>query len=99
MEAVQRLEFDNGRGGRLVGALHRPAGWQRGRAVVVAHGMLSSKDSDKMRQICEAAAGAGRLALRFDFGGRGESRGDGSDLSFSGDLEDLRRALEQLRGL
>jgi putative redox protein len=99
MDAVQHVEFDNGRGRRLAGLLHRPDAWQHGTAVVVAHGMLSSKDSDKLRDICQAACSLGWLALRFDFSGRGESRAEPTELSFSGDLEDLRSALGLVRGL
>jgi len=63
--------------------MHHPEQGPTTSGVVVAHGMLSSKESDKHRMICEAAASAGTLALRFDFRGRGDSDGDPSILTVS----------------
>ena len=97
MEPVERIKFDNARGQPLVGLLHVPAGAATGTGVVIAHGMLSSKDSDKHRNLCETLAEHGHLALRFDFSGRGESKGVDTELSFRSDLDDLRRALAFLR--
>ena len=97
MEPVERVRFDNARGQPLAGLLHVPAGAAPETGVVVAHGMLSSKDSDKHRDLCESLAEHGHLALRFDFSGRGESKSVDTELSFTSDLDDLRRALGFLR--
>jgi pimeloyl-ACP methyl ester carboxylesterase len=63
--------------------------------------MLSSKDSEKHRRICEAAAVRGRLAMRFDFAGRGESEGPPRLLTVTREIEDLRAAVLsiQARGI
>jgi pimeloyl-ACP methyl ester carboxylesterase len=61
--------------------------------------MLSSKNSDKHRLICEAATAAGCAALRFDFRGRGESDGDPSILTVSNEIEDLTAAISSVRAL
>jgi len=61
--------------------------------------MLSSKDSDKHRLICEAAAATGCAALRFDFRGRGDSGGDQSVLTVSNEIEDLTAAITSVRAL
>jgi pimeloyl-ACP methyl ester carboxylesterase len=84
---------------RLAGVLHTPAGEPSGLGVVVAHGMLSSKDSDKHRAFCEAAAGLGATALRFDFRGRGSSDGEAHDLTVSHEVEDMTAAIAHLRDL
>ena len=97
MESVEHITFDNARGQPLVGLLHVPGGATPETGVVIAHGMLSSKDSDKHRKLCEALAEQGHLALRFDFSGRGESKSVDTELSFTSDLDDLRRALGFLR--
>jgi uncharacterized protein len=68
-------------------------------AVLVAHGMHSSKQSDKHRRICDEAARLGHLALRFDFAGCGESEGRPEDVGFTGEIDDLRSAMAAARGL
>jgi pimeloyl-ACP methyl ester carboxylesterase len=89
MAATETIRFETPAGLWLAGVLHRPQIEDNGLGVVVAHGMLSSKDSDKHRLICEAVAAGGATALRFDFRGRGESDGDPSDLTVSNEVEDL----------
>ncbi len=83
----------------LAGRLHLPPDRSLRRAVVVAHGMLSSKTSAKHTAICDALASAGVAALRFDFRGRGDSPGRLADLTVSGEVDDLRAAAGRLREL
>ena len=90
-----RIETPTGLG--LAGVLHHADNEGNRLGVVVAHGMLSSKDSDKHRSICEAAAEAGAVALRFDFRGRGESDGDPADLTVSNEIEDILASIASLR--
>jgi alpha/beta superfamily hydrolase len=59
--------------------------------------MLSSRSSPKHVAVCERAAAAGAMALRFDFAGRGESAGTPDDLTVSGELDDLRAAVDLVR--
>jgi len=74
--AVHRLTIPTG-GGRLAAALHLPEAGQRPwPCVVTAHGLLSSKDSDKYVQIGEVFTQAGIAVCRFDFRGCGESQGN-----------------------
>ncbi len=42
-------------------------------AIICCHGLLSSKESTKYLAIAEELAGAGLIAVRFDFSGCGES--------------------------
>ena len=92
------LGFLSRRGLMLRGSLHRPTSRASG-AVVVCHGMLSSRASEKHFLICEGAAGGGFVALRFDFAGRGESEGGPDDLTISGELADLQAAIGLVRDL
>ncbi len=96
MAPIETVSFTGRRGRRLVGSLHRPPAAPT-RGVVVAHGMLSSRASPKHVALCERAAAAGRLALRFDFAGRGESEGGPGDLTVSGEIDDLAAAIEEVR--
>jgi dienelactone hydrolase len=86
----------NGRNQRLSGVWHAPD-LDSDRAAVVAHGLLSSKDSSKHRAVCERLAAEGIAALRFDFAGRGESAGSFAELTTSGEVEDLRAAVTAAR--
>lgn len=98
---LEEVRFRSRRGRVLAGVLHHPQGTAPTTAVVVAHGMLSSKASAKHVAVCERAAAAGALALRFDFAGRGGSEGTPSDLTVSGECADLEGALDAVaaRGL
>lgn len=96
---VQSAEvtFPGRPGRRLAGTWHTPsAGPVRG-AVVVAHGMLSSRASPKHRELCDRAASHGLAALRFDFAGRGESVGVPGDLTVTGEIADLLAAVAWVR--
>jgi len=101
MAATETTRIETPAGLRLAGVVHHPQIEGNRLGVVVAHGMLSSKDSDKHRSICEAVAAGGATALRFDFRGRGESEGDPSDLTVSNEIEDLLASVASLgsRGL
>ena len=48
MSREERVTFSNNRGQRLVGILHRPAGREPNAAVILCHGMESSKESEKL---------------------------------------------------
>jgi uncharacterized protein len=87
-------------GQQMVGMLHLPDR-RRGRvpAVVFFHGFTGTKIEPhrifvKMaRALCEA----GFAVLRFDFRGSGDSAGDFSMMTISGELTDARAALRFLR--
>jgi predicted alpha/beta-hydrolase family hydrolase len=98
MKDRERLTIHNLRGQALAAILHRPAS-STTTGVIVAHGMLSSKDSPKHEKICSQAAQAGLMALRFDFRGRGESEGDPERLTVSKEIHDLRAVVAAMREL
>ena len=97
MATLESVSIPSAPGIQLAGLLHNPDDRSSHACVVVAHGMLSSKGSDKHRMICEAAAEAGVLALRFDFRGRGDSGGDPSILTVSNEIEDLSAVIAFVR--
>ena len=97
MTTLESVSIPSAPGIQLAGLLHHPDDRYSHACVVVAHGMLSSKGSDKHRMICEAAAAAGVLALRFDFRGRGDSDGDPSILTVSNEIEDLSAVIAFVR--
>jgi fermentation-respiration switch protein FrsA (DUF1100 family) len=97
MMAVHRLTIPTG-GGRLAAALHLPEAGQRPwPCVVTAHGLLSSKDSDKYVQIGEVFTQAGIAVCRFDFRGCGESQGNLAETTLAQRVADLRAVVEMMR--
>jgi pimeloyl-ACP methyl ester carboxylesterase len=93
----ERLSFTNSRGDKLSGVLHHPtSGTPRG-AVILCHGMESNKNSEKIVSLGAALASRGILALRFDFSYVGESTGRFEDITYSGEVDDLRAAYALVR--
>jgi alpha/beta superfamily hydrolase len=94
MAREERISFRNLRGQHLIGILHHPSTTHPTAAVVVCHGMESSKESEKLVALSRQLSERGILALRFDFGCSGESEGKFEDVTYSGEVEDLRAAYE-----
>jgi len=92
----EAFSFPGAGGVELRGVLHLPAG-RAASAVLLCHGMLSSKDGTKQVALARALCEQGQAALRFDFQGRGESGGDLLGLSLTRELLDARAALAELR--
>ncbi len=80
----------------LAGVLHLPdQGAKAG--VLICHGLLSDKDSQKHSLLARMLCEVGIAALRFDFEGRGQSPGDMLDLSFSRQVIQASAALDTLK--
>lgn len=92
MDWTEDIEVVNQRGLRLVATVHRPER-PDGRAVVVCHGMLSSRSSPKHQGICRALARRGVTAARLDFAGRGDSEGSTEGITYEGQIDDLESLL------
>jgi pimeloyl-ACP methyl ester carboxylesterase len=88
----EKISFENRRGDRLVGVLHHPQPEPACGAVILCHGMESDKNSAKLVYLSRELAARGALALRFDFSFVGESSGKFEDITWSGEVEDLRAA-------
>ena len=86
------VTFHNRRGDTLHGVLHHPSGKSLKGAVILCHGMDSDKNSEKLILLGRKLADQGVLALRFDFAYVGESSGKFEDITYSGEVEDLRAA-------
>ena len=82
----------------LSAVLHEPAGAPRWPAVVTAHGLLSSKASDKYLRLAAALPPHGIALCRFDFRGCGESGGALADATLSAWLRDLQAVITWVRG-
>jgi len=82
----------------LAGRLHRPSAPPRALAVI-SHGLLSSKDSEKLTRLAAALARAGHLTLRFDHVGCGDSPGDIADTTLTGRRDEFLAGVQMMRGL
>ena len=81
----------------LAGRLHRPSGPAKG-AVVIAHGLFSSMQSQKLTALAEALAGGGFTALQYDNTGCGDSPGDINLTTVTSRRDELLSAAEFLAG-
>lgn len=89
-------------GRQVVGMLHMPVR-RKGQIPVVVffHGFTGTKvESHRIFvKMARVLAGVGIAALRFDFRGAGDSEGDFSSMTLSGELKDARAALRFVRTL
>ncbi len=72
----------------IAGLLHLPHR-KPAPGIITAHGLFSSKDSDKFITIADDFTARGLAVIRFDFGGCGESSGSVSDTTVSRRLNEL----------
>jgi len=89
MRTAKPLSIATEQGLCLAAVVHHPVRHPR-LCAIVAHGMLSSKESLKHQRICGSLAEDGVLALRFDFRGRGDSEGDPALVTVSNEVADLK---------
>ena len=92
MDHEERVSFPNGRGQTLAGVLHRPRAGHFPAAAILCHGMESNKESEKIVALSRKLAEKGILALRFDFAYAGESSGKFEEITYSGEVDDLKAA-------
>lgn len=84
----------NCRGETLKGVLHLPARAGRGSAAILCHGMESNKESEKLVALSRSLSERGIVSLRFDFSCAGESSGRFEEITYSGEVEDLKAAFQ-----
>src|SRR5215210_8369845 len=92
---TQSFDFPGSQGQRLSGRLDLPEGTPRAFAIL-AHCFTCSKNSVASVRIARALAARGIGVLRFDFTGLGQSSGDFSHATFSGDVADLAAAARMM---
>ena len=96
---MEKVVFQNALNQRLSGWLHRgPASGELGPTVVLCHGMMSSKEGTKQKAFAVGLGKLGLSVLRFDFSFCGESEGKFEEISFAQEVDDLRCAVEWVRG-
>jgi uncharacterized protein len=84
---------------RLFGCLHLPRATPRDRGVVLCHpfGHEAIQFHRALGQLAQLLAGAGFAVLRFDAFGCGDSAGRSDELRLAGWLDDIARAVDELR--
>lgn len=88
---MKKINFQNPKGKRLVGVLHSPKE-KTDKIVIICHGFTANKDRDRLVKIGDVYAENGIAALRFDFGGSGESYD--TAISIGDQVDDLKSAIE-----
>jgi hypothetical protein len=92
----QAIEFESA-GLTLRGVLHAPeAGATPRPALILCHGFGGSCRGAGHPELARALAGAGYVALRFDFRGCGQSAGERGSVICAEEAEDLRAAIDFL---
>jgi pimeloyl-ACP methyl ester carboxylesterase len=93
----EKVSFSINGAKTIVGILHHPAGESPRGAIILCHGMDSSKNSEKLVSLARGLATRGFLTLRFDFAYVGESSEKFEDITYSGEVADLREACSFIR--
>ncbi len=96
---TEAVAMTSRRGVRLAGVLHLPAAGPVSAerpAVVLCHGMESTKEGTKHQELAARLGALGYPCLRFDFSYVGESGGNFEELTISGEVEDLGGAVDFL---
>ena len=91
----EAFDFEGEQGQRLAGRLDLPDGPPQG-CVLFAHCFTCTRDSRAAVHLARTLAARGLAVLRFDFTGLGESGGEFSESSFSGNVRDLVAAAAAL---
>jgi alpha/beta superfamily hydrolase len=93
---IEAVTFTNRREQILSGVLHPPSARSSSSGVILCHGMESNKESEKIVALAEMASDKGLWALRFDFACADEKIAKFEEITYTGELEDLRAAFEFL---
>lgn len=91
-----KVNFTNSEGHELSGYLELPLNQQPHSFVLFAHCFTCNKNYFAVKNVARALSRNGYGVLRFDFTGLGDSDGDFSDTTFSGNVKDLLSAAKFL---
>lgn len=78
------------------GIIEYPGTDRKSPAVLLSHGLYSSKDSEKYVMLSSVLSSEGFVAVRFDYHGSGESGGDISETNLTVRLDNLRTTYEYI---
>ena len=92
---MEKVSFKNSEGLELAGVLHTLEK-QADSAIIISHGFCSNKDRERTVEVANLYAENGFAALRFDFGGSGESYK--TEISVGKQVDDLKLAIEFVKG-
>lgn len=90
------VTFKNKRQQQLVGILHLPGEGSSPPVILMAHGFTDDKTCDNRLfvKFARHAAQQGFAVFRFDFAGSGDSEGEFTDVTVTGEIQDLESAIE-----
>ncbi|MHB8157838.1 MAG: alpha/beta hydrolase [Desulfocucumaceae bacterium] len=92
---MKSISFLNGRGQKLSGLLSPGPVQERSAVVIVCHGFSGSKEGQGMAvDMAQFLAKNGFSSFLFDFAGCGESEGKFEDITLSGQIDDLKSAVD-----
>jgi putative redox protein len=90
----EKISFKNSRNEELAGIFYT-SGQKDAPTLIVCHGFTGSKEGgDKACRMAEYFSQAGYDTLLFDFAGNGESQGKFEDISLTGQIDDLKCAVD-----
>ena len=98
MLTQEKLFFQNSRGARLSGILHHPTDNAQHGSVMLCHGMESNKNSEKLVYLGQALAERGILTLALILRTSANPSGKFEDITYSGEVDDLRAAYALIQG-
>lgn len=91
---MNKIYFKTSDNVQLVGVWELPKNPTQ-KAVVLAHGITVDKDEGGIfTELAKLLTENGCAVFRFDFRGHGESQGDSTDVTITGELKDLAAAIE-----
>lgn len=92
---MKKISFKNSKEKELAGILHIPKE-PTDSIIIIAHGFTSNKDRERLIKIAGTYAENGLAALRFDFGGSGESYE--TEINIENQVDDLKSAIKFVKG-
>lgn len=91
---MQNIKIINGRGEKLSAIVFHPSGEPR-ILVIICHGFRGGKENGgRIYPFAERLNQLGVAVIAFDFGGSGESEGEFSNMTLSGQADDLKSVID-----
>jgi dipeptidyl aminopeptidase/acylaminoacyl peptidase len=94
----EKIFFENSKGQKLCGILSNPTSLKENPIIILCHGFSTSKDGRTYVRLEEILNNSEISTFRFDFFGHGESEGKFEEQTLSEAVDDIRNAIEFLKG-